>query len=117
MKPAAHTTSSLGYVRLHGRNYQNWFSPKSDVRARCDYLYRPQKLEPWVARIKDIAHDAEDTYAVTNNHNLGEATANALELRAFLTGAPVPVPPVLMEHYPELKEFAKENSGALQKHG
>jgi uncharacterized protein YecE (DUF72 family) len=46
VKPAAHTTSSIGYVRLHGRNYQNWFSPKSDVRARYDYLYRPEELEP-----------------------------------------------------------------------
>ena len=52
VKPAAHTTSSVGYVRLHGRNYQNWFSPTSDVRARYDYLYRPEELEPWVSRIK-----------------------------------------------------------------
>ena len=57
-----------------------------------DYLYRPEELEPWVSRIKNVAHDAEDTYAVTNNHNLGKATVNALELRAFLTGAPVRVP-------------------------
>jgi uncharacterized protein YecE (DUF72 family) len=33
---SAHTTSAVGYVRLHGRNYQNWFSPKSHVRARYD---------------------------------------------------------------------------------
>jgi hypothetical protein len=65
--------------------------------------YRPEELEPWVARIKNVAHDAEDTYAVTNNHNLGKATVNALELRAFLSGAPVRVPPLLLEHYPELK--------------
>jgi uncharacterized protein YecE (DUF72 family) len=93
---------------LHGRNYQNWFSPKADVRARYDYLYRPQELEPWVARIKSVAQDAEETYAVTNNHNLGKATGNALELEAFLSGGPVRVPPVLMEHYPDLQGIAKD---------
>jgi hypothetical protein len=65
----------------------------------------------------NVAHDAEDTYAVTNNHNLGKATVNALELRAFLTGALVPVPPLLLEHYPELKDVARATTGALQKHG
>jgi hypothetical protein len=72
-------------VRLHGRNYQNWFSPKADVRARYDYLYRPEELEPWVAGIKKVAQDAEETYAVTNNHNLGKATVNGLQLEAFLS--------------------------------
>lgn len=117
VKPAALTTSSVGYVRLHGRNYQNWFSPKSDVRARYDYLYRPEELEPWVSRIKNVAHDTADTYTVTNNHNLGKATVSALELRAFLTGAPVRVPPLLLKHYPELQGIAKALTGALQKHG
>ena len=28
VKPAARTTSAVGYVRLHGRNYQNWFLQK-----------------------------------------------------------------------------------------
>jgi uncharacterized protein YecE (DUF72 family) len=117
VKPAAHATSSIGYVRLHGRNYQNWFSPKSDVRARYDYLYRPEELEPWVSRIKNVAQDAEDTYAVTNNHNLGKATVNALELEAFLSGAAVRVPPVLMEHYPDLQGIAKDAGGDLRTHG
>jgi uncharacterized protein YecE (DUF72 family) len=114
--PAAHTTSAIGYVRLHGRNYQNWFSPKADVRARYDYLYRPDELEPWVARIKNVAHDAEETYAVTNNHNLGKAAVNALELEAFLSGGPVRVPPLLIEHYPNLQGIAK-GAGGLPSHG
>jgi uncharacterized protein YecE (DUF72 family) len=31
VKPAAATTSTVGYVRLHGRNYQQWFSKKANV--------------------------------------------------------------------------------------
>jgi uncharacterized protein YecE (DUF72 family) len=117
VKPAAHTTSAVGYVRLHGRNYQNWFSPKADVRARYDYLYRPEELEPWVARIRKVAEDAQETYAVTNNHNLGKATVNALELEAFLSGGPVRVPPVLMEHYPNLQGIAEHAGGDHRTHG
>src|SRR5262249_33405547 len=116
-KPAAHTTSAVGYVRLHGRNYQNCFSPKADVRVRYDYVYRPEELEPWVARIKKVAEDAAETYAVTNNHNLGKSTVNALELEAFLSSGLVRVPPVLMEHYPDLQGIAKGAADDLRTHG
>ena|SRR5215472_6870072 len=34
------------------------------------------------ARMKSIAGDAEETYVVTNNHNLGKSTVNALQLKA-----------------------------------
>ncbi len=102
VRPSSHTTSTVGYVRLHGRNYQTWFSRQANVRERYDYRYSHAELEPWVARIRSIAEDAEDTYAVTNNHNLGKATVNALELKAFLGGTPVKVPPRLIESYPDL---------------
>jgi uncharacterized protein YecE (DUF72 family) len=31
LRPAAHATSSVGYVRLHGRNYRNWFTENKTV--------------------------------------------------------------------------------------
>ena len=97
----------MGYVRLHGRNYRNWFSPTANARDRYDHLYSLDELEPWVARVKSIAEDAEETYVVTNNHNLGKSTVNALQLQAFL-GAPVEVPPCLRESYPELQQIPKQ---------
>lgn len=108
VKPTAHTTSAVGYVRLHGRNYRNWFSQEADVRERYDYLYSVDELEPWVERVKTIAKDATDTYTVTNNHNLGKAAVNALQLQAFLSAQPVNVPPQLLQSYPELLQFANE---------
>ena len=117
VRPSAHATSSVGYVRLHGRNYKNWFSQSADVRERYDYLYSLDELEPWVARIKAIAEDASETYAVTNNHNLGKATVNALDLQAFLSGGPVKVPPVLLDAYPDLRSIAKQSEGATPTHG
>ena len=106
MKPFARTTSPVGYVRLHGRNYRNWFSKRADVRERYDYLYSLDELEPWAARVKSVAEAAAETYAVTNNHNLGKSTVNALELRALLGDAPAKVPPSLIESYPELQHIA-----------
>ena len=108
VRPMAVTTASMGYVRLHGRNYRNWFSPTANVRDRYDHLYSLDELEPWIARVKSIAQDAEETYVVTNNHNLGKSTVNALQLHSFLSGGPVDVPPCLRESYPELQQIAKK---------
>jgi uncharacterized protein YecE (DUF72 family) len=103
VKPAAHVTSTVGYVRLHGRNYGNWFSKKADVRERYDHLYSTKELEPWAERAMQIDTDTEDTYVITNNHNFGKAAVNALELTAMLSGTMPAMPPDLVEHYPELQ--------------
>jgi uncharacterized protein YecE (DUF72 family) len=111
LRPSAETTSPVGYVRLHGRNYKTWFAENQTVNERYDYLYTPRELEPWVDRIKTVARHAEDTYVVTNNHNLGKAVVNAFELSAFLTGKPIYAPERLASHYPELKQLGTQ-SGA-----
>ncbi|HWB97819.1 MAG TPA: DUF72 domain-containing protein [Bryobacteraceae bacterium] len=111
VKPSAQTTSSVGYVRLHGRNYRAWFSHRADVRDRYDHLYSPNELEPWADRVQSIAEDTEETYAITNNHNLGKAVVNALELQAFLQAGPVKVPPRLFESYPAELQSIAEKSG------
>lgn len=76
VRPAAHVTSTIGYVRLHGRNYRNWFSSKADVRERYDHLYSPDELDPWIARAKQIEADAANMYVIANNHYLGQAVVN-----------------------------------------
>ncbi len=115
IKPGAEVTAPIGYVRLHGRNYKNWFSAKADVRERYDYLYTVDELEPWVDRIKTVASKAKDTYAVTNNHNVGKAVVNALEVGSILRGKEVNAPAWLVEHYPELREFAASYQASMEK--
>lgn len=105
VKPAAITTSEIGYVRLHGRNYKQWFSKTADVRERYDFLYSAGELEPWVDRVKTIADDAQDTYVMTNNHNLGKSVVNAFQLKALLTDPLVSPPQELVEAYPELRDL------------
>src|SRR5215475_12910395 len=98
-------TSTLGYVRLHGRNYSRWFSKKANVRERYDHLYTTEELEPWADRVRMVGEDAQDTYVVTNNHNLGKAVVNAFELKAFLTDKPIHPPQQLVEKYPVLSDL------------
>jgi uncharacterized protein YecE (DUF72 family) len=106
IKPTEHSTSPVGYVRLHGRNYENWFASKERSPARYDYLYSMRELEPWVERIKNVADHSEVTYVVTNNHFQGKAVANGLELVSMLHGQKVTVPETLMKRYPELERIA-----------
>jgi uncharacterized protein YecE (DUF72 family) len=106
IKPGAEATSGIGYVRLHGRNYRNWFSKTALSYERYDYLYSVEELEPWVDRIKDVARKTKDTYAVSNNHHEGKAITNALEITALIGDKRVSAPAPLVEHYPELKQFS-----------
>jgi uncharacterized protein YecE (DUF72 family) len=99
IKPSAVVTSPTGYIRVHGRNYKEWFRESANVRERYDYLYSPDELAPWAARTAEMADDAEDVYVVTNNHNLGKAAVNALQLESMLTHGKVDAPPELMKTY------------------
>jgi uncharacterized protein YecE (DUF72 family) len=107
VRATEHATSPLAYVRLHGRNYKEWF--QSDNRNdRYNYLYTPKQLEPWKKKIVRLGEKVEKTFAVTNNHYKGKAAVNALELKQMLKGSKVKSPATLLEHYPELREFAEE---------
>ena len=106
VRATEHATSVVAYVRLHGRNYKEWF--QSDNRNdRYNYLYTPQQLEPWKEKIERLGEKAEKTFAVTNNHYKGKAAANAIELKQMLHGKKVKAPSTLIEHYPELRDFAE----------
>jgi uncharacterized protein YecE (DUF72 family) len=103
IKPTQHITAPVGYFRLHGRNYKEWFSAKDDAGARYNYLYSPEELEPWVERIKHVADGSRVTFVITNNHARGQAVANALQLTALLGGRSAQAPEGVLQKYPELK--------------
>jgi uncharacterized protein YecE (DUF72 family) len=102
--------SGIGYVRLHGRNYEHWFTSNERPEERYNYLYTWAELEPWVDRIKSLAQCTDVTYVITNNHYQGKAIANALQLVSLLRGQPVRVPGSLRQHYPELEKIAAPES-------
>jgi uncharacterized protein YecE (DUF72 family) len=55
IRPSARVTSPVAYVRVHGRNYKDWFRKGAGRDARYDYLYSAGELEPWVKRVKALA--------------------------------------------------------------
>ena len=101
--PRAFGSGPVGYVRLHGRNQDNWFRKDAATWERYDYLYADAELDPWVARIREIAEGSDESFVIANNHYRGQAVVNALEIRAALLGEPVPAPGLLRELYPQLQ--------------
>jgi len=105
LAPTEHVTAPIAYVRLHGRNYDQWFD--SDNRNdRYNYLYKEKELDEWKGRIDHVAEKAQTTYVITNNHFESKAGVNALELKAMISGKRVSAPPTLIKKYPELRKFA-----------
>ena len=83
-------TGNLAYFRFHGRNAAKWFGPDTSNEERYNYLYGPEELAPWTARIRKAR--AKNVFAILNNHFRGQAVANALELQHALVGAAPPYP-------------------------
>jgi len=106
--PSERVTSPIGYIRLHGRRYDTWFSddPDSPPSERYNYLYSAAELEPWAKRIEHVAETADKTFVVTNNHFQAKGIVNALELMNLLSGQKVKVPEQLRSHYPQLEPIA-----------
>ncbi len=105
IRPSSVVTSSIGYLRLHGRNYKNWFKKDAGRDARYDYLYSPEEIDSLAKLAADITLNAKDTYVITNNHYQGKGVCNALELKNKLTSEPIRVPETLLTTYPHLQEI------------
>lgn len=97
VKPDDTLTGPIGYVRLHGRNYEKWFA-HAESWERYNYLYSEDELEPWIGRVERMAK-SRDVFVVTNNHFRGQAIVNAAEIRRKLKQEGK-MPPQLAEVYP-----------------
>lgn len=75
-------TSSTAYLRLHGRNSQNWWP--GTPGDRYDYGYNREELEGLRPTLKRMNQGAEETLVFFNNCHAGQAVKNALMLRELL---------------------------------
>ena len=105
LEATEHVTAPVGYVRLHGRNYDQWFEAERG-EDRYNYLYSEAELAGWKDKIERIVQKAEVTYVVANNHFEAKGAVNALQLRNMLTGQRQKAPETLLKHYPKLKSVA-----------
>jgi|HubBroStandDraft_6_1064221.scaffolds.fasta_scaffold70763_1 uncharacterized protein YecE (DUF72 family) len=108
IEPSAETTSPIGYVRLHGRRYDTWFTddPAVPSHERYNYLYSTEELAPWAKRVAKIAERSREVFVITNNHYQGKGVVNALQLISILKRSKVKVPEPLRVQYPELEAIA-----------
>ena len=106
MPATAKVTAPVGYVRLHGRNYETWFAENPETGLRYNYLYTPDELREWKRRIEAVAKQSETTFVILNNHYQGKAPVNALQLVSMIRNQRVPAPVPLLERYPELEEYS-----------
>lgn len=109
IKPSAIVTNpDFSYVRLHGRNYKDWFREDAGRDDRYNYLYTKDELEDWIEKIKKLAEGSNRVFIITNNHYRGQALANALQIKNMLTGEKLQIPATMLEKYPLLKEIAEK---------
>jgi uncharacterized protein YecE (DUF72 family) len=113
LKASEITTAPVGYIRLHGRRYDTWFSddPELPSHERYNYLYSQAELAPWAKRIRTVEKSSRTTFVITNNHFVGKGVVNALQLINMLSGQKVKVPEPLRHRYPELDAIADEPAG------
>lgn len=83
MPPVAKATSSLGYIRFHGRNAAKWWR-HDEAWERYDYDYSDTELAEWLPRIAAMAGATEKLFILMNNCHAGQAAKNALRLQALL---------------------------------
>ncbi len=116
IEPSSRATAPVGYVRLHGRNYQDWFREGAGRDARYDYLYSTEELQGWVERARELASGGavEDVYVITNNHYRGQAAANAIMLAGMLHSRPQRAPASLVDAFADSLEGLVEVEGEAQ---
>jgi uncharacterized protein YecE (DUF72 family) len=100
------TVGTNGYFRLHGRNREKWFSKDAGRDETYNYYYNEQELSQIKNRIDRLADAFATLTVIANNHYRGAELANAIELKALLSGQKQPVPEGLLKTYPNLEKVA-----------
>jgi len=102
-----HVTSKVAYLRLHGRNYVDWFRKDAGAQ-RYNYLYSKEELMDMVSSIHKFMTEAELVFIIANNHFAGQAVVNALQLKFYVTGEALSPPANLLRQYPQLQELGTQ---------
>ncbi len=80
----AEVTSSIGIVRFHGRNAENWEKKGIPAGERFNYLYNEDELKEWLPKIQRMAEQAEKVYVIFKNKSNDFPVRNAVEFIKML---------------------------------
>ncbi len=75
-------TAPPAYLRMHGRNSQEWWTGDSATRYR--YKYSDEQLSSWTGGIRSMQESAGRVVVAFNNHWEGYAAADALNMKTML---------------------------------
>jgi len=81
--PIAIATTRIGYVRFHGRNTVDWWTPRSGS-DRYNYDYQKPELIEWVKRIDKLRQETNKIYLFFNNCHHGQAVKSARLMQELL---------------------------------
>ena len=86
MRQTTSTSSSLFYLRLHGRNATAWYTDTNTPNgsARYDYNYTDQELSQFVPVIQNAVLTGKKPVVFFNNHPNGSGARNAKKLFELL---------------------------------
>jgi uncharacterized protein YecE (DUF72 family) len=81
IKPDLFSTTNAAYIRLHGRNAQQWWKGGA---LRYDYNYSDKELQEWKEKIEKMKGKAGKVFVFFNNCHLGQAVKNARQMMNML---------------------------------
>jgi len=81
LRPDCFATTDTAYVRLHGRNAEQWWDGGP---LRYDYSYSQEELREWKQKIEKLRAKISAAYVFFNNCHLGQAAGNALDFTRLL---------------------------------
>ena len=79
-----HDISNRIYVRLHGRNREQWWDGGV---LRYDYSYSDSELNEWIEKIRRSKANVRELYIFFNNCHAGQAVKNALRMKKMIQNA------------------------------
>ena len=86
----AAATHAVALVRFHGRNEKTWnIRGARSAAERFDWLYAPEELAEWVPKVRELAAEASEVYALFNNNRDDFAPRSAVIFRGLLDEAGV----------------------------
>ena len=106
-------TDRFYYLRLHGRNAAQWWSPDSP-EERYNYLYSPEELRPYAAVVRTVGPEVRKAYLYLNNHFAAKSVVNATVLKHQL-GQPLTgeYRTTMLDAYPVLRPIVPPQSDQL----
>ncbi len=78
-------TTDIAYIRLHGRNRENWLKRGIETSLRYDYLYSDEELRKFVPDIRKLSMKTKKTFVMFNNCHGASAVKNAIKMIELLS--------------------------------